>query len=97
MTDGMSKSVVMLLGACVSERKQGAEIQRARILTNSSDRRVSICRPGPLSGYSVSTTPRGSVGLKVVSSSGVFNCPSWLTVDPQSTCTQKKVKIVDAC
>jgi len=42
MTDGLSESGVMLLGACVPERKQSEEIRRARILTDLSDYRICI-------------------------------------------------------
>jgi hypothetical protein len=43
MVDGVSESVVVLLGACVPKREQGEDIRRARILTDLSDHRICIC------------------------------------------------------
>ena len=42
MTDGLSESVIVLLGACVPEREQGEKIRRACILTDLSDHRICI-------------------------------------------------------
>ena len=72
MIDGLSKSVVMLLGARVPKRKQGGQVRRARIVTDLSDYRICIrCLYSP-SGYSASTTPRASAGLKEVRSDEDF-------------------------
>ena len=62
MIDGVSKSVVMLLGARVSKWKQGGQVRCARILTDLSDYRVCI----RFCIASASTTPRASAGLKEV-------------------------------